>query len=190
MDFNTVIFDGDVEWNAQTEEGETYYVVNFNPANTPNIPGTMTLTLNGETVTGHFESILDTYVFPDLNNPVATVQELENSWMILSLSEAESHIKLEQENVDSAEFFTGTITFTEDISEVGKRGAFTSEVALTDGMRIFGQVDSEKILATVQNGSCQLLETIWIETHEGNECWLYTNAVNRSSVSVDLECSD
>lgn len=189
MDFNTVIFDGDVEWNAQTEEGMTYYAAFFTPTNTPNIPGTMTLTLNGETVTGHFESTFYAYIFPDTSNLVATVQELENSWMILSLNEADPHIKLEQENVESAEFFSGTITFTEDVSEVGKRGAFTSEVALTDGMKIFGQVDSEKVFGTVQNGSCQL-NTYWIETHEGNECWLYTNAADTSYVTVDLEYSE
>lgn len=89
----TVIFDGDVEWQEVTED-YTYYLATFVPQNEFQLQGTVTLTLNGVDIEGQDDGNRF-YAFPNFDEPMAMIQYADQ-WMIMSLSEAESHIKIVQ----------------------------------------------------------------------------------------------
>lgn len=93
MDFNTVIFDGDVEWTYVSED-HTYYLATFVPQNEFQLQGTVTLTLNGVDIEGQDDGNMF-YAFPNFDSPMAMIQYTDQ-WVIMSVSEADAHIKIVQ----------------------------------------------------------------------------------------------
>lgn len=95
MDFNTVIFEGDVEWQERQDVG-THWRASFVPQNDFQQDGTVTLTLNGNDIEGVFDE--GAYLFLRDGTPVAFIvlDEHTTQYIIDSMVEPDAHIKIVQ----------------------------------------------------------------------------------------------